>query len=57
MATIRPRKNKDGAIISYEIAVYRDRDKTGKRRYWNTTFTPESGWSQRTIHSKLNAFA
>ena len=31
MANIRPRKNKDGKIISYQIRVFRGKDMTGKQ--------------------------
>ena len=31
MATITPRKNKEGNIISYQIEVYRGRDVDGRK--------------------------
>ena len=31
MANIKPRKNKDGKITSYQIRVYKGRDENGKQ--------------------------
>ena len=57
MASIKPRKNKDGAIISYEISVFKCRDANGKQIFYRTTWKPEDGWSKRTIEARLAAFA
>lgn len=57
MASIKPRKNKDGLIISYEISVFKCRDANGKQIFYRTTWKPEDGWSKRTIEARLAAFA
>ena len=58
MATIVPRKNKDGEIISYQIQVYRGRDANGKKLkpYIKTWKVPE-GMSDKKIQKELNRVA
>ena len=46
MASIRPRTNKQGDIISYEIRVFRGRDAEGKQlKPFTMSWTPPDGWS------------
>lgn len=55
MASITPRKNKAGEIISYQIKVARGRDKlTGKQLTpYTMTYTPPEGWSKKAIERDL----
>jgi integrase len=55
MASVAPRKNKQGDIISYQIKVTRGRDKlTGKQLTpFTMTYTPPEGWSQKAIDRDL----
>lgn len=55
MASYNARRNKQGEIISYQIKVSRGRDKlTGKQLTpYTMTFTPQEGWSKRTIEREL----
>lgn len=59
MASMRPRKNKQGDIISYEIRVSRGRDKlTGKQLTpYTMTYTPPEGWSKKAIERELQKVA
>jgi len=58
MASIRPRTNKQGEIISYEIRVYRGRDTEGKQlKPFTTSWTPPEGWSAYKINKEVNKFA
>jgi len=58
MASTRPRKNKDGAVISYEIRVSRGRDVDGKQiKPFTMTWTPPEGWSKRSIEKELQRVA
>ena len=58
MATITPRKNKNGDIISYQIQVYRGRSADGKKLkpYIKTWKVPE-GLSDKKIQKELNRVA
>lgn len=58
MATITPRKNKNGDIISYQIQVYRGRSSDGKKLkpYIKTWKVPE-GLSDKKIQKELNRIA
>ncbi len=58
MATITPRKNKNGEIISYQIQVYRGRSADGKKLkpYIKTWKVPE-GLSDKKIQKELNRVA
>lgn len=58
MASVTPRKNKDGEIISYQIKVTRGRDKlTGKQLTpFTTTYTPPDGWSKKAVERDLIRF-
>lgn len=55
MASVTPRKNKNGEIISYQIKVTRGRDKlTGKQLTpFTMTYTPPEGWSKKAIERDL----
>lgn len=55
MASVTPRKNKHGEIISYHIKVTRGRDKlTGKQLTpFSMTYTPPEGWSKKAIERDL----
>ncbi|MBR1560194.1 MAG: site-specific integrase [Clostridia bacterium] len=55
MASISPRKDKAGNIISYQIRVSRGRDPlTGKQLTpYTTTYTPPTGWSNKAIERDL----
>lgn len=54
MASVTPRKDKDGRIISYQIKVSRGRDITGKQLTpFSTTYTPPEGWSKKAIERDL----
>ncbi|MGN0360361.1 MAG: tyrosine-type recombinase/integrase [Hominisplanchenecus sp.] len=59
MASITPRKNKAGEVISYQIKVSRGRDKvTGKQLTpYTMTYTPPEGWSARAIEKELQKTA
>lgn len=55
MASVTPRKNKAGEVISYQIKVTRGRDKvTGKQLTpFTMTYTPPEGWSKKAIERDL----
>ena len=59
MASIQPRKNKEGEIISYQIKVTRGRDKlTGKQLTpYTMTFTPPETWSTWSRKAKEKELA
>lgn len=59
MASITPRKNKAGEIISYQIKVSRGRDQlTGKQLTpFTKTYTPPQGWSKKAINRDLQKVA
>lgn len=54
MATINPRKDKNGNIISYQIRVFRGRDTSGKRlKDYLMTWKPKPGMTQRQIKKEF----
>lgn len=54
MATINPRYDKNGAIISYQIRVFRGRDSTGRRlKDYMMTWRPEPGMTKRQIEREV----
>lgn len=59
MASITPRKNKTGEIISYQVKVSRGRDAlTGKPLTpYTTTYTPPEGWSRKAVERDMARFA
>lgn len=57
MATVTPRRDSSGNIISYSISVYRGRDASGKKLYWNTTFKVKSSWQETTAKKKADEYA
>lgn len=65
MATITPRKNKNGIITSYTIKVFRGRDESGKQlKPWIRSFPDKkkgesipSGWSQKRIEKEVQRVA
>ena len=57
MATITPRRNKDGILISYAIRAYVGRNADGKQLFENTTFPVDSKWKEVTARKKAEAFA
>ena len=65
MASIEPRKNKDGIITSYTIRVNRGKDENGKKlKPWIRSFPDKkrgesipSGWSQKRIDKKVQRVA
>lgn len=55
MASITPRKNKNGEIISYTIRVYRGYDSNGERlKPYTMTYKPASGLTAKQIERELN---
>ena len=59
MASITPRKNAQGVVISYQIKVSRGRDPlTGKQKTpYTKTYTPPEGWSRKAIERDLQKAA
>ncbi len=58
MASITPRKGKDGEIVSYTIRVYHGYDSNGKRlKPYTTTYKPDKGMSPKRIEKELNRCA
>ncbi len=57
MATITPRKNKDGVLISYAIRAYVGRNADGKQLFENTTFPVDPKWKEATARKKAEAYA
>lgn len=59
MASITPRKNKEGKIISYQIEVYRGRDSEGKKlKPYSMTWRIPDGWkSPAKIQKELERVA
>lgn len=65
MATITPRKNKNGIITSYTIKVFRGRDASGKQlKPWTRSFPDKKkgekipeGWSQKRIEKEVQRVA
>lgn len=65
MASIEPRKNKDGIITSYTIRVNRGKDENGKKlKPWIRSFPDKkkgesipSGWSQKRIEKEIQKIA
>lgn len=54
MASITPRKNKVGEIISYTIRVYRGYDINGNRlKPYTMTWKPDSSMTERQIQKEL----
>ena len=55
MASFTARRNKAGEIISYQIKVFRGRDKlTGKQlKPYTMTYVPPKGWSKKAIEREL----
>lgn len=48
MASIQPRRNKEGKIISYSIRVYKGRDINGNQlKPYTMTFKVRPNWSER----------
>ena len=58
MANITPKKNKQGEIISYQIRVFKGRDKNGKqlKPYLETWKVPK-GKTEKQIQKELRIFA
>ncbi|MCM1335186.1 MAG: tyrosine-type recombinase/integrase [Bacteroides sp.] len=55
MATITPRKNKNGEITSFTIRVYRGYDKSGNRlKPYTTTYKPEKGLTVKQMEKEAN---
>lgn len=55
MANIRPRKNKNGEIISYEIRVFKGRDENGKQlKPYVLTWKPLPNMTEKQIEKELN---
>lgn len=58
MATITPKKNKDGKITAYLIRVYHGYDVNGKRlRPYSTTFKPTRGLTEKQAAKEAERFA
>ncbi len=54
MASIRPRKNKDGDIISYEIRVHKGYDSNGKQlKPYTATYKPAPNMTAKQIEKEL----
>lgn len=56
MATITPRKNKDGSV-SYRIRVFGGRDSEGRQRIFQCTWKPDPARSDSKNQKELNKFA
>jgi len=58
MASITPRRNKVGEIVSYQVKVSRGRDAlTGKPLTpYTTTYTPPEGWSRKAVERDMARF-
>lgn len=55
MANIRPRKDKSGNIVSYEIRVYKGRDENGKQlKPYTMTYKPAPNMTEKQIEKELN---
>ncbi len=55
MANIRPRKNKNGDIISYEIRVFKGRDENGKQLKPHVmTWKPLPNMTAKQVEKELN---
>lgn len=55
MASITPRKGKDGDIVSYTIRVYHGYDGNGNRlKPYTTTYKPDKRMSPKRIEKELN---
>ncbi|MCH5204288.1 MAG: tyrosine-type recombinase/integrase [Oscillospiraceae bacterium] len=55
MASITPRKDKNGNVVSYVIRVYHGYDSGGKRlKPFTTTYKPEKDMSPKRIEKELN---
>lgn len=58
MANIRPRKNKDNKITSYQIRVFKGRDTNGKQlKPYILNWKPDSKWSDGKIQKELQKAA
>jgi len=58
MASITPRKNKQGEVISYQIEIYRGRDTSGKKlKPFSMNWKVPQGWREKTIQKELNKVA
>lgn len=58
MATVTPRKNKAGEIVSYQIEVYRGRDKNGKKlKPYSMNWKVPEGWRSTSIKKELTRIA
>lgn len=59
MATITPRKNKEGNIVSYQIEVYRGRDADGRKlKPYTMRWRVPEGWkSENKINKELDRVA
>ena len=58
MPAIRPRKNKDGEVISYEIRVHRGRAADGTQlKPYTMTYKPREGMTAKQIMKELNRTA
>lgn len=59
MASVRPRKNKQGEIVSYEIRVSRGYDPITRKalKPYTMTYTPPEGWSAKAIERELSKTA
>ncbi len=58
MASITPRKDKNGNIVSYQIRVHRGRDAQGKQlKPYTMTWTPLPEWKPSKINKELQKVA
>lgn len=57
MASIQPRKDREGNIVSYRIRVFLGEDVNGKQVVKQTSFKVEPGWSEKTAKKKAEAEA
>ena len=58
MATITPRKNKEGKIISYQIEVYRGRDTEGRKlKPYSMNWKVPEGWRSSSVRKELEKVA
>ena len=64
MASIKPRKNKDGIITSYTISVLRGRNQNGKQIFSRRSYPDKkrgesipTGWSQKRIEKEVERVA
>lgn len=57
MATITPRKNKDGILTSFTIRVFMGIDSSGKKLYETTSMTCDPKWSEKHARKEAEKYS